>query len=546
MIAFLLATALASDVPITGPQAEDAARRTRPASVPDDDTLVAAGAVVGEVRVTTLDIFDPSKPGEDRAIFRAANKVHPRTRPNTVRRLLLFEPGDRYDPEQLAESERILRASGYLYDAWIRPIGWDGTRVDIEVVTRDVWTLTLGIGYSRSGGENRTRIGIEDSNLLGTGKEVTLRRTSDVDRTQVLYRYRDPNIAGKWWRFEIAYGDNSDGQSHSFDLARPFYSLDTPWSAGVFWRDDDFEDALWEAGEEFANFRHRRQQGDLFAGFSRGPQGERVVRWTGGYAWDRDRFAPVPDAFAPPQVFNDRTFGYPYLEVEQLPISYVRARDIDRVVRTEDLRLGTALFARLGWAAPAFGSEHAAAILRGTARRASTPGEEQLLVMEGLAEGRWPEGGVENVLVDTNLRFYRRNFGRHAFYFRIGAAAAVKLDPDRQLLIGGDSGLRGYPLRFQSGDRRLLVTVEQRFYTDWHVLKLLYVGAAVFADVGRAWYAGRQDLDRPWLKDVGVGLRVGSSRSAKGAMVHIDLSWAIDAPPGISRTQITIETREKF
>jgi hypothetical protein len=38
------------------------------------------------------------------------------------------------------------------------------------------------------------------------------------------------------------------------------------------------------------------------------------------------------------------------------------------------------------------------------------------------------------------------------------AAVAVTLghdlDADRQVLIGGDSGLRGYPLRYQAGQRR--------------------------------------------------------------------------------------------
>lgn len=546
MIAFLLLAALTADVPITGPQAEDAGRRTRPASVPDDAALVAAGAVVGEVRVTTLDIFDPAKPGEDNVLFRAANKVHPRTRPNTVRHLLLFAPGDRYDPALLPESERILRASGYLYDAWIRPAGWDGSRVDIEVVTRDVWTLTLGIGFSRSGGENRTRIGIEDSNLFGTGKEVTVRRTDDVDRTQVLYRYRDPNLRGKRWRMELAYGDNSDGTSHSFDLARPFYSLDTPWSAGIFWRDDDFEDSLWEAGEEFARFRHRLQQGDLFAGFSRGSVDGRVVRWTGGYAWEQDAFEPVPDASAPPEVFQDRTIGYPYLEVDRFPDGFVTARDLDKVVRTEDLLLGTTLFGRVGFATKGLGADRNALILRGRVRRAVLPGEARMLVADASAEARWPEGGVENLVVESNLRFYRRNFGRHALFARVSVAAVENLDADRQLLIGGEEGLRGWPLRYQSGDRRLLATVEQRFYTNWEWFKLVHVGAAVFADVGRAWVVGNHDLERPWLSDVGAGLRFGSSRSAKGAMVHVDFSYALDAPPGVSKTQVTVETRQTF
>src|SRR4029453_7544016 len=56
-----------------------------------------------------------------------------------------------------------------------------------------------------------------------------------------------------------------------------------------------------------------------------------------------------------------------------------------------------------------------------------------------------------------------------------------------QLLLGGDNGLRGYPLRYQAGDALALFTLEQRFYTDWQPLKLVNVGAAVFFDAGRAW-----------------------------------------------------------
>jgi hypothetical protein len=48
------------------------------------------------------------------------------------------------------------------------------------------------------------------------------------------------------------------------------------------------------------------------------------------------------------------------------------------------------------------------------------------------------------------------------------------------------------------------------------------------------------------LKDVGIGLRLGNVRSGLGNMLHIDLSYAFDAPPGIKRTQVTVETKSRF
>lgn len=549
LTSWLSATPVVADpaeVPITGPAAEDAALRQRAPGVPDDAALEAAGAVVGTVTIRTLDIFDPSKPEEDFWLFRAANALHPTTRERVVRRQLLFREGEPYDPRKIAESERLLRDAGYLYDAWIRLAAWDGKRVDVEVVTRDVWTLTIGAGFGRTGGENKTRIGIEDSNLFGTGKEITVRRTEDVDRTQVLYRYRDPNLGGSRWTSELAYADNSDGKERRARVSRPFYSLDTRWAAAGSWEDADREDTLWEAGEEVARFRHRARSAEVSGGFSRGVVRGRAVRFRSGLALQRDRFALVPDALAPSALPEARTLVYPFVGVEVVPDAFVRARDLDNVVRTEDLRLGTGWTARLGYSAPAFGGDRGRLVWRGAFRSAMTPGKDQLLVLAGSTSGRLETGGARDVTIGGSVRWYRRNFERHAFYVLGDATAASRLDADRQLLLGGDTGLRGYPLRFQSGDRRLLVTLEQRFYTDWHLLQLVHVGAAAFVDYGRAWFAGRHDLPRPWLPDVGVGLRVGSSRSAEGAMVHIDVSWALRAPDGVRRVQFSVETRESF
>ena len=45
------------------------------------------------------------------------------------------------------------------------------------------------------------------------------------------------------------------------------------------------------------------------------------------------------------------------------------------------------------------------------------------------------------------------------------------------MLLGGDNGLRGYPLRYQAGTSRALLTLEERYYTGWYPFHLFYVGA---------------------------------------------------------------------
>lgn len=123
---------------------------TRVAGLPSDAELVRSGAVVGDIQVLPQQIFDTTSAQENTALFRAANKLHIRTRVDTIRSQLLFHSGEAYDPRKFAETERLLRQSRYLYDAKIRPIAFHDGKVDVEVVTRDVWTTNPGASFGRT------------------------------------------------------------------------------------------------------------------------------------------------------------------------------------------------------------------------------------------------------------------------------------------------------------------------------------------------------------------------------------------------------------
>jgi outer membrane translocation and assembly module TamA len=72
-------------------------------------------------------------------------------------------------------------------------------------------------------------------------------------------------------------------------------------------------------------------------------------------------------------------------------------------------------------------------------------------------------------------------------------------------------------------------------------------GAAVFFDAGRTW--GTDTAAQPpagWLKDVGVGLRLGSVRSGLGNVLHIDLAYPLDGPRDLDRLQLLIGTHRSF
>jgi len=93
----------------------------------------------------------------------------------------------------------------------------------------------------------------------------------------------------------------------------------------------------------------------------------------------------------------------------------------------------------------------------------------------------------------------------------------------------------------------MLLTVEQRFFSDWYPFRLFRIGAAAFVDIGRTW--GEAPLNTPSLgvlKDVGVGLRIGNSRSGLGNIIHVDVAFPLDGDPSIKSVQFLVETKQRF
>ena len=70
------------------------------------------------------------------------------------------------------------------------------------------------------------------------------------------------------------------------------------------------------------------------------------------------------------------------------------------------------------------------------------------------------------------------------------------------------------------------------------------MGAAVFFDAGQSW--GEDVNGSPSLgvlKDVGVGLRIGNSRSS-GSVIHLDVAFPLDGDNSIQGLQWLVRTKK--
>jgi outer membrane protein assembly factor BamA len=520
---------------------------TRPPGVPGDVELELRGARIGDIRITRRQLFDVDHPDEDSSLSRVANRLHIPTRDATIADQLLFKAGDPYRAGLLEESARILRDTRYLRDAQVRPVAWHDGVVDVEVSTQDVWTFNPGFSFGRKGGRNTGGLALEELNFLGLGTQVGLALTSGVDRDTRAVYYRDRQMGSSWWDLSTLYSDNSDGRLAEFSLSRPFYALDSRWAAGVALTEDQRIDSRYDLGEVVDHYQSHDRLSTIYWGRSSGL----VQGWARRYSFgvsveDRD-FEALAGANPTRLLPTDRRLAYPWAAVEWIQNDFRTARNRDQIGRIEDYSLGWRARTMAGFAGTTTGSDRDALMLNASLGKGWALSTRQSLLFDAEAGGRVERGGIRGGKLGAGARYYFRQSPMRLLFVELSGEAGANLDADQQILLGGDNGLRGYPLRYQAGAGRWLFTAEQRFFTHWYPFRLFNVGAAVFYDMGATW--GRDPLGAPsrgLLRDVGIGLRLGNSRSALGNVLHLDLAFPLDGDATLQGLQLLVETRKSF
>lgn len=513
-----------------------------PAPATNQAALEAQGLRIGTVTVRVREIFDTGDPGEDAALFRLANALHVSTREETLRAQLLFAPGDRFSWRILEETARRLRTLRYLREPEIRVTRVHDDLVDLEVSARDVWTTNPGVSFGRSGGANSSAIELEDLNVLGYGKQIELELAAGVDRDRRSIRWIDPALRGGRWRGELGLADGNDGRGYRLGIERPFFSLDSRWSAGFALERDSGFDHRYSLGRIVDGYERDRRMAELRFGWSPGVAGRWARRWTVGLRHESSEFGPaytgsLPSEWAAPA---DRSRSFPWLRFEAIEDDFEVVRNHDQIARTEDMAFGRRYLLELGASADA-------TLFRGSAARGLHLGTDRSLLLSLEAGGWLANGAARDALLSARARYYQPT-GAHTLLFAgLELDHGHALDADHELVLGGDDGLRGYPLRYQRGSGRALLTLEERLYTPWTVWHLARLGAAAFVDMGQAW--GESSIGEPRLgvlADAGFGLRLGNLRSGLGNVLHLDVAWPLGGDPSISSVQFLVQTKHSF
>ncbi|MEW5795751.1 MAG: hypothetical protein AB1772_05270 [Candidatus Zixiibacteriota bacterium] len=440
-------------------------------------------------------------------------------------REILFRLGDRYDQELAAETARNLRTRYPFNDAWIEVIEIAPGRLLLRVVTIDQWSLIGGLrSISRDGNETDLRIGFEERNLLGRAQFVSFdiyKREKHPDYIETAYR--EPRIMGRPWAIGLAYRSDPHNTLKQVFLARPYYSLAQRMELGI-----QLEDAvvlqrrLDASGNWVAEWTTREDRVGLSGGLRGGP----VHRKIGLIAEYRYQSLRVEDTVSyqttlPGHDFPvDSTYHLVSLGATVRTQRFIVERRLRGFGYIEDIELGSGLEFSSGRAfLPGFADHYYDQII-GTTLWTGKLGTN--IIMAGYSRFYWIKSGKElrrGTLLD--MIWYNNALPFVTF------VARSHYESDRggafqHLVLGGKSGLRGYPTEYAAGDRLHVINMESRFFTGLELLSVK-IGAALLADIGRTWQ-GRDPLTiNGYHWSVGAGLRLSLENLLRGEIIRADL-----------------------
>ncbi len=488
---------------------------------------------VASIRIIRQEIFNTDDAAENKPLFRLANRWHVTTRERAIRTLLLFSDGDTVDVSRLAESERVLRAKRFLYDARVIANRVCGSNVVIVVVTRDVWSLLPTASVTRTGGENEFDLGVSEHNVFGSGAEVDVEVFKTLDRSGASAGFNDPNLGNSRIGLGLRLENADDGDGALAFIGQPFYALDARRAWNVTAHVSETRRRLYDAGEETASFGLDYRRAVLSQGWSRGLVGGFANRLSTGVMFEEWAFKDVPESLSD---LEDRAFAYPWVAFQRIGDEFSKMRNLNRVQTTEDVFLGRQYDLLLGYS-PRGGHLVANAAFRDGRSLARKAGDVLLYGFQ--VSGYWNRHTrrAENLTAQAWARYRRRHTPQWGLHIDAEATVADQLTPDQQILAGGDSGLRGYPNRFQAGSRRFRITAEERYYSGLYLWRAVRIAGAAFVDIGRAWDSAR---DNPVLANIGVGLRFESTRTDRGRVLHLDVAFPMVSQPGARGVEITL------
>jgi outer membrane protein assembly factor BamA len=485
---------------------------------------------VGHITIRSLNVFSPQEAASG-WFYRVADALHITTRTSIVNRFLLFQEGDVYDPELLAQTERNLRDLPFIKLASVTPSAPHDGVVDVEVITQDGWTTEIGGSLGSKGGVTTYGVNLSEKDLLGSGRTIAVGYDKSSERITRSFEFKDPYLFRPYWSTALLLAKTSDGHEEQLEIQRPFFSFVAPWSADVFVDNLRQNEKLYRDGEVDEQFRQDHHFARLFYGVALSATATRAHRLTVGFDSQEDSFQTLPDR--PADVLpNDRKFRYLSLLYEDVSNKFLKLNYVDRDLRYEDFNLGRQLSLGLAISPQALGADGTTGRLEATVAQGWQLGAQSFLLGKVAYSTRFGPVNSNTVLSATGFLAIKLDSDLiQTFVTRLEVDRGWDLDRDVQFFADGLNGLRGYRIYSFEGNKRIIWNLEHRIFSGREILHLVAPGAVAFVDTGTAVPEGTPLTIRSFKTDVGVGLRFGIARAPSNNILRVDFAYAFNRDP---------------
>lgn len=472
--------------------------------------------MLDSIVVVTHDVFDSTE-ASGNFLFKLANAVRFRTRPEVVRRELLFRRGESFDSARVAETLRNLRRRGLFRSVGIDTVRRNG-RLIAQVETRDGWSTNLELNGRSTGGVFTWSTSLSEQNFLGTGDFASLGYRHEVDRNALTVESSFRRIGGTRLLAQGFYDDLSDGHRGGGLFGVPFRAFSDRGSFDITGETARQRILQFRDGALLETYRRRllRAGGGVALAARADPGGYLRLGVVGQVK--REEYVRFADTLL---AIPDTVTGAVGLFGEWAQARFKVVTHYNGFAREEDIDLSARVSLR-AWLAPeAFGYPRTG-FGPALSAQAGVDLGRVFLKMEGRASGLYTSAGLDSGQVWTAFTIASQLIRRQATVLRLEGGAQRAPPPGQEFDLGHGTGPRAFGPHAFTGTRTVWGMLEHRAFLIDQFLGVLGVGFAGFFDYGGAWYAGQRAR---WGGDVGLGLRVGATRSTGVNLGRLDLAY---------------------
>ncbi len=487
-----------------------------PAFVLAQDAQRAAVPVVDTVVVVTRNVFGEEE-ARSNVLFQAANSIHFTTRVSVVRRELLFRAGEPYDSALVAETERNLRRLGIFRDVTIDSVRV-GSKLAVVVATADGWSTQIHLSAYSTGETISWSVGMAEKNLLGTATRAGAYYRDEPDRTATTFNLGMDRAFGTPVTVGGAYDRLSDGDVGIWNVGVPWRALSDRQSWGLVgatgrerilrYRDGVLSDSV-QRRSFLQTINYGRALKASAAGYVRVGVLGQIHR--AEHVFYADTGLAIPDSVK----------GVVGVFGEVNRARYKVVNHYNGFARDFDVDLSSRL-SMTAWLAPAAFGYAETGVGAAVGIHTGIPLGRGFAALQATANALFNSAGLDSGQVWGGLTIATMPFPRNATVFHIEAGAQRGIAFGAEYDIGHGVGPRAFGPHSFTGTRMIWGSLEHRAFVIDEVLGNFGIGFAAFLDYGGAWF---RDEPKRLGGDVGVGLRLGTTRAAGSNVGRIDLAY---------------------